>query len=129
MARRLAASHRCPNPTVWTVKENSEMAELEVCPFCHAGMTANTNTKDIYVRRYGTHYRHPQTDCILSDFEVSPSEIAAWNRRPPTIPADVGRRAMEAMEGVVRVADRKTDEFDAARAAITELKQYLGEKK
>jgi hypothetical protein len=75
------------------------------------------------------------TTCAIT---TNPDDAKEWRARgepvlaiytaPPTIPADVGRRAMEALEGVIRVADRKTNEFDAARAAITELKQYLGEK-
>jgi hypothetical protein len=32
---------------------------------------------------------------------------------------DVNAELVKALEGVVRVADRKTDEFDAARAALT----------
>ncbi len=36
-----------------------------------------------------------------------------------TRPNEITRGLYEALKGVVRVADRKTDEFDAARAAAT----------
>jgi hypothetical protein len=35
------------------------------------------------------------------------------------------RELCEALEGVVRVADRKTDEFDAARAAIVKARGVI----
>lgn len=36
--------------------------------------------------------------------------------------SEAARMMLAALEGVVRVADRKTVEFDAARAAITQAK-------
>ena len=36
--------------------------------------------------------------------------------------AAMAKELAEALEGVVRVADRKTNEFDAARAALTKYK-------
>lgn len=93
--------------------------ELKPCPFCNGAAS-------LALCGFGT-ARVTCMDCG-SEGQYSPSReaaMAAWNRRPPTIPASVGRRAMEALEGVLRVADRKTDEFDAARAAITELQQAL----
>lgn len=35
------------------------------------------------------------------------------------------REALDALEGVIRVADRKTVEFDAARAVAEKLKEML----
>jgi hypothetical protein len=60
---------------------------------------------------------------------------------PPTIPADVGRRAMKALKatadaleflrqnGIYVWPNHPANPEKNARAAITELKQYLGEKK
>jgi hypothetical protein len=67
----------------------------------------------------------------------------AAHESPPTIPADVGRRAMWALQDILRKAEdvyermyysepmahRRDLTFNFARAAITELQQYLGEKK
>ena len=39
-------------------------------------------------------------------------------RRPLTPAQEAAPELLEALKGVLRVADRKTDEFDAARAAI-----------
>lgn len=36
----------------------------------------------------------------------------------------ITRQLAEALQGVVRVADRKTDEFDAAHAALAEWEQH-----
>jgi hypothetical protein len=52
------------------------------CPFCGVTLEVNDNRRDLYVRRYGTHYQHPINDCYLSDTEVTPSQVAEWNRRP-----------------------------------------------
>lgn len=74
----------------------------------------------------------------LTTFATQREALAAWNRRyvPPPHPSSCtcpnawdrtcpvhGERAaapdmLTALKAVVRVADRKTDEFDAARAAI-----------
>lgn len=51
------------------------------CPFCGVSLTPNTNQADMYVHRYGTYYDHPESDCFVGGHEVSPSLIAAWNRR------------------------------------------------
>lgn len=45
---------------------------------------------------------------------------------PQPAEPDVLRQAVEALEGVVRVADRATVEFDAARAAIASLRSCIG---
>jgi hypothetical protein len=55
--------------------------EVKPCPFCGATLMPNNNQDDLYVRRYGTHYQHPQGDCFMGDWEVSPSGIGDWNRR------------------------------------------------
>jgi hypothetical protein len=49
----------------------------------------------------------------------------------PTIPADVGRRAMEALNlsGGWVEAYGEPETKERVRSAITELQQYLGEKK
>lgn len=55
--------------------------DLKPCPFCGVDLTVYDNPADLYVRRYGTHYQHPRSDCHLSDHEVTPSEVNDWNRR------------------------------------------------
>lgn len=51
------------------------------CPFCGETLAANNDQRDMYVRRYGTHYSHSGMDCYLADTEVSPSQVESWNRR------------------------------------------------
>lgn len=149
------------------------MAELEACPFC--GWNPPADLSDVlypngsyrrYNERHGVyHYvSHNQSrkgdepcwsmHCTSNmggcgaeiSADTQKAAIAAWNRRPPTIPADVGRRAMEALEGLLpqtfippspRAAEiahwQRERELGngeapfvlAAFAAITELKQYL----
>jgi len=55
--------------------------ELKPCPFCGASLIAHDDQNDMYVRRYGTHYRHPYSLCYLADTEVTPSMIEEWNTR------------------------------------------------
>ncbi|MEB2554098.1 hypothetical protein [Burkholderia cenocepacia] len=60
-----------------------KVIEIKNCPFCGANMIENSNKKDLYVARYGTHYTHPEGDCVLWDFEVTPGNVKLWNRRAP----------------------------------------------
>jgi hypothetical protein len=57
--------------------------------------------------------------------------MAEEQESPPTIPADVGRRAMEALNlsGGWVEAYGEPETKERVRSAITELQQYLGEKK
>jgi hypothetical protein len=64
------------------------MSELKRCPFCSIELMPNTNRGDLYVKRYGPHWDHPDGLCFLADTEVSPSEVDAWNQRVPTQGAD-----------------------------------------
>lgn len=59
---------------------------LKNCPFCGDALTPNDNQNDLYVRRYGTHYKHENNGCLLEGNELTPSEVAAWNRRAPPPP-------------------------------------------
>lgn len=59
----------------------SVASELLRCPFCSCELMPNTNQDDLYVKRYGTHWNHPDGPCFLADMEVSPSQVDAWNRR------------------------------------------------
>lgn len=68
---------------------NPPTPALAPCPFCQAALIPNTSLQDLYVQRYGPHLQHPTNECFLSDFEVSPSNIAAWNSRNSE-PADWG---------------------------------------
>lgn len=58
-------------------------------------------------------------DADCTDIEANPDDEVPWDT------ADANARLiaaapelLEALKGILRVADRKTDEFDAARAAI-----------
>lgn len=75
------------------------MADLKPCPFCGITLAANNNRRDLYVRRYGTHYQHPVNDCYLSDTEVSPSQIEDWNRRAAHGVASASKAAAETGNG------------------------------
>lgn len=59
----------------------ADLPDMKPCPFCGIALAVNDNRRDFYVRRYGTHYQHPVTDCYLSDTEVTPSQVGEWNRR------------------------------------------------
>lgn len=109
------------------MKTPTDDAKLLPCPFCAQSLMPNNNQDDLYVRRYGTHYQHPRGDCHLSDHEVSPSEIAAWNRRAAlqAPPADV-MRALEALEAkntpsTIRLiaGEMTAQEMRTARAVLT----------
>lgn len=53
--------------------------------------------------------------------------IRALHTSTSASPADALLTAcVTALEGVVRVADRKTDEFDVARSALSAARAYLG---
>jgi Lar family restriction alleviation protein len=147
MARRFRSTHRCPNPTVWTVEENSVSEELKPCPFCggkaHIQRLADADGFGTFYyvvctgcrAQSGSHYASKGNDCPQTYAEVRDE----WNRRPPTIPADVGRRAMEALQEIVAGTERWNEAVTAiigrqpdtgiglepARSAITELQQYL----
>jgi hypothetical protein len=87
--------------------EERVMEELKPapCPFCNADMLANTDVKDLYVRRYGAYYMHPESPyCILGHFEISPSEITAWNRRASLVQGTEATAGGGATDGV-RVPD------------------------
>jgi hypothetical protein len=64
----------------------TEPNSLLPCPFCNVALVANNNQADLPVRRYGTHYLHPNNGCLLEGNELTPSEVAAWNRRAPAVP-------------------------------------------
>ncbi|GAC1478398.1 MAG: hypothetical protein NVS1B6_19720 [Steroidobacteraceae bacterium] len=51
------------------------------CPFCGERLLPNNNQDDLYVRRYGTHYRHPSGTCYMADIELGPAAAQDWNRR------------------------------------------------
>lgn len=71
-----------------------EQATLLPCPFCGMELRANTNQADLYVRRYGTHYTHPDNPgCFLDDSEVSPRQVEEWNRRTLAAEASCARDA------------------------------------
>jgi hypothetical protein len=57
-------------------------------------------------------------DSSGGDYSHYPSEIAQANREFIVRAVNNHEALLSALKGVVRVADRKTDEFDAARAAI-----------
>ena len=56
-------------------------ATLKPCPFCGAELVPNTNQRDLYVKRYGTHYMHANNGCLLDGNELTPSEVEGWNKR------------------------------------------------
>lgn len=63
--------------------------------------------------------------CELQNFQAMAKLIRALPL--PTSPSDaLLAELVTALEGVVRVADRKTDEFDAARSALSAARAYLG---
>lgn len=62
------------------------VAKLEPCPLCRLALVANSNMSDLYVRRYGTHYEHPENGCLLAGYEVSPSQIDHWNTKSAISP-------------------------------------------
>lgn len=68
-----------------------EREALLPCPFCGCDLVPNTNQADMMVRRYGTHYDHPQSLCHLSEHEVRPIEVEDWNLRaaPPIAPVEL----------------------------------------
>lgn len=88
------------------------------CPFC--GIHLTPVTLDM---RYAsdTACQHPPTGCVLDGLNVFGKQTPLWNRRTNDgIERLLALNAemLAALEGVVRVADRKTIEFDAARTAI-----------
>ncbi len=61
-------------------------------------------------------------DLLCDDGQADPRDLAeevVRLRAPLSL-------AREALEGVIRVADRQTDEFDAARAALAAISKVLG---
>jgi hypothetical protein len=108
--------------------------DLKPCPLCGGAMSVRTGRD--WHRLIGEHAE----DCQMQDFEpfypATPQGrealVSGWSRRPPTIPADVGRRAMEALQSVLPWAQEQDAggpdigaDLAKARAAITELQQYL----
>lgn len=57
------------------------MADMKPCPFCGESLIAHDDQSDLFVQRYGTIYRHSETDCYLSLAKIIPSEREAWNTR------------------------------------------------
>lgn len=52
--------------------------------------------------------------------------MCAYEYASEALPSyEVLREALDALEGVIQVADRKTVEFDAARAAVDKLRTLL----
>jgi hypothetical protein len=80
------------------------VSELNRCPFCSSELMPNTNQDDLYVRRYGTHWVHPDGPCFLDGTEVSPSQVDAWNRRATEKVADVAPVAQAPDSGALRDA-------------------------
>ncbi len=74
--------HQSEDLSMKPVAGNTESTPaLKPCPFCAVSLTPNNNPADSYVARYGTHYMHPPGDCVLADWEISPSNVESWNRR------------------------------------------------
>ncbi|MDP9651680.1 hypothetical protein [Paraburkholderia caledonica] len=87
---------------------NTEAAGvLKRCPFCNAELVSNTNKEDLYVHRYGAYHEHPLGDCILDGFEVSPSNIASFNRRADTSASALARDEASVQDGYAFRSDGK----------------------
>lgn len=94
-------SKHTPGP--WSICRNGECS----CGFIWSGCEEMHIATAYDVRSIG-HFDH------ASDAAPSREEAMANGRLIAAAP-----ELLEALRGVLRVADRKTDEFDAARAAIS----------
>lgn len=59
---------------------------------------------------------------IMCAYEYASAALSAMPER------ELLREALEALSGVIRVADRKTVEFDAARAAADKIRAVLNDR-
>lgn len=134
-----APPNRSVEPAPYEQCEDAEMV---------TAITAVVREADRTFERVGGSSRHWARDCFLPLLNKAGMQIA----RGPTLiapcsasfashdaamahiaecdictPKDECDELLTALKGVVRVADRKTDEFDAARAAIAKAEGRAGD--
>jgi hypothetical protein len=62
------------------------LTELEPCPFCGE-----------HLETWGVNYRHSlDSECVLANVRVTPTDIDAWNRRAASAAPAEGREASDA---------------------------------